>query len=171
MRNLAFCANAFLPSFTDRYNAKFAKAPRRADNLHRLMNIEPDRLRDVFCFRDERVVGPQLAFSYERKRIILAKNEITRGLPGKYVDTFAFPDGGFEVRWKGVSIPYTVFDKDQRVTHAAITENKRLGAVLEHIKAEQDQAAPKKRRAGKQATRHHTLRNNLAHMAAQRSDI
>ena len=146
-------ANAFLPSFTDRYNVKFAKVPRRTDNLHRPMDIEPDRLRDVFALQDERLVGAQLAFSYERQRIILAENEITRGLPGKYVDTFAFPDGRFEVRWKGVSIPYAAFDKDQRVTHAAITENKHLSAVLEHIKAEQDKAAPKKRRAGKQATR------------------
>lgn len=114
-------ANAFLPAFTEHYNAKFAKAPCRANNLHRSMNIEPDRLRDVFCFRDERLVGAQLAFSYERKRIILAENEMSRDLPGKYVDTFVFPDGSFEVRWKGVSIPYSVFDKDQRVTHAAIT--------------------------------------------------
>ena len=125
-----------------------------ADNLHRPMNIEPDRLRDVFCFRDERLVSKQLAFSYERQRIILAKNELTRDLPGKYVDTFAFPDGSLDIRWKGVSIPYSVFDKDQRVTHAAITENKRLGAVLEHIKIEQDKAPPKKRRAGKQRTRY-----------------
>lgn len=91
-------ANGFLPGFTVRCNAKFAKVPRCADNLHRAMNIEPDQLRDVFCFRDERRVGAQLAFSYERKRIILAENEITRGLPGKYVDTFVFPDGRFEVR-------------------------------------------------------------------------
>lgn len=147
-------ANAFLPSFTERYNAKFTKVPRRADNLHRPMNIEPDRLRDVLCFRDERLVGKQLAFSYERQRIILAENEITRGLPGKYVDTFAFPDGCFEARWKGVSIPYSVFDKDQRVTHAAITENKRLSAVLEHIKLAQDKSTPKPRRAGKQRSRY-----------------
>ena len=146
--------NAFLPGFVDRYNAKFAKAPRRADNLHRPMNIEPDRLRDVFCFRDERLVSKQLAFSYERQRIILAENEITRDLPGKYVDTFAFPDGRFEVRWRGVPVPYSVFDKDQRVTHAAITENKHLSAVLEFIKEEQDKAAPKKRRAGKQRSRY-----------------
>ncbi|WP_371171501.1 hypothetical protein [Aliiroseovarius sp. 2305UL8-7] len=79
---------------------------------------------------------------------------MTRGLPGKYVDTFAFPDGRLEVRWQGVSLPYSVFDKDQRVTHAAITENKHLSAVLEHIKAEQEQAAPKKRRAGKQRSRY-----------------
>jgi hypothetical protein len=86
----------------------------------------------------------------------------TRGLPGKYAETFAFPGGRFEVRWKGVSIPYSIFDKDQRVTHAAITDNKHLSAVLEHIKAEQDKAAPKKRRAGKQATRYQPTgkRNN-----------
>lgn len=147
-------ANAFLPAFMDRYNAKFAKAPRRPDNQHRPLNVEPDRLRDILCYRDERYVGQQLAFSYDRLRIILEENEITRGLPGKYIDSYEFPDGRLEFRWKGVSLPYSFFDKDQRVTHTAITENKHLSAVLEHIKAEQDKAPPKKRRAGKQRTRY-----------------
>lgn len=146
--------NAFLPGFMERYNARFAKAPRSPDNLHRRLNVEPDRLTDMLCFRDERYVGNQLAFSYDRLRIILQENEITRGLPGKNVDTYEFPDGRFEVRWKGVSLPYSVFDKDQRVSHAAITENKHLSAALEYIKAEQDKAPPKKRRAGKQRTRY-----------------
>jgi hypothetical protein len=70
------------------------------------------------------------------------------------VDAYEFPDGRLEFRWKGVSLPYSVFDKDQRVTHAAITENKHLSAVLEHIKAEQDKAPPKKPRAGKQRSRY-----------------
>ncbi|KNG91763.1 ISNCY family transposase [Pseudaestuariivita atlantica] len=147
-------ANAFLPAFMDRYNAKFAKTPRRPDNLHRPLNTEPDRLADVLCWRDERYVGNQLAFSYDRQRIILPENEITRGLPGKYVDSYEYPDGRLEFRWKGVALPYSVFDKDQRITHAAITENKRLGAVLEFIKEEQDKAPPKKQRAGKQRSRY-----------------
>jgi transposase len=146
-------ANAFLPGFTERFNAKFSKTPRRTDNLHRAMNIEPDRLRDVFCFRDQRYVSKQLVFSYERKRIILEENEMTRGLAGKYVDTFAFPDGRLEIRWKGASIPYSAFDKDQRVTHAAVTENKHLSAVLEQVKAMQEQDdAPQSKPAGKQRT-------------------
>ncbi|AUX79466.1 hypothetical protein NXT3_PC00293 (plasmid) [Sinorhizobium fredii] len=37
------------------------------------------------------------------------------------------------MRWMGHSLPYRVFDKDQRVTHAAITENKRLSDVLAYI--------------------------------------
>ena len=32
---------------------------------------------------------------------------------------------------------------ERRITHAAITENKRLSAALEHIKAEQDKAPSK----------------------------
>ena len=88
-------------------------------------------------------MGKQLTFSYDRKRIMLEENDITLGLIGKYVDTYAFVDGRFEVRSKGRSLPYKIFDMDQRVTHAAITDNKCLGAVLEHIKEMQDAAPPK----------------------------
>jgi transposase len=147
-------ANAFLPDFIERYNFKFSKIARRSDNLHRALNIEPDRLKDILCLRDERYVGQQLAFSYDRKRIILEANELTRELPGKYIDSYEFDDGRLEFRHRGVSLPYSVFDKDQRVTHASITENKRLSAVLEYVKAEQDKKPPKKRRAGKQGTRY-----------------
>ncbi len=74
---------------------------------------------------------------------MLEESDVTRGLVGKYVDTYAFVDGRFEVRSNGRSLPYKIFDMDQRVTHAAITDNKRLGAVLEHIKDMQDKALPK----------------------------
>ena len=63
-------------------------------------------------------------------------------LAGCYVDTYSFPDGRFEVRWKGMSLPYRAFDKDQRVTHAAIVENKRLSEVLAYVKDRQDQERP-----------------------------
>lgn len=85
---------------------------------------------------------------------MLEKSEISRGLVGKYVDTYAYADGRLEIRWKGISLPYSAFDKDQRVTHAAITENKHLSAVLEFIKKEQDKTASKKHRAGKQRSRY-----------------
>jgi hypothetical protein len=138
-----------------RHNARFATLPRRTDDLHRPLNVEPGRLRDILCLRDERHVGQQLAFSYQRKRIILDETEITRGLPGKYVDSYEYADGRLEFRWNGISLPYSVFDKDQqRVTHAAITENKHLSAVLAFVREEQNKAPPKARRAGKQRTQY-----------------
>jgi hypothetical protein len=131
--------NAFVPGFIDDYNARFAVCPARSDDLHRSMNLAPDRLREILCKREQRYVGSQLTFSYERRRIMLDENDVTRGLVGKYVETYAYADGRLDVRWKGHSLPYTVFDKDQRVTHAAITENKRLGDVLAYIKERQDE--------------------------------
>jgi hypothetical protein len=73
---------------------------------------------------------------------MLAETEVTRGLFGHYAETYAYADGRLDVRWKGYSLPYTVFDKDQRVTHAAITENKRLGDILAYVKERQDQHVP-----------------------------
>lgn len=135
--------NVFLEGFVERYNTKFAKAPAKPDNLHRALNVEPDCLDEILCWRETRYVSKQLAFSYDRKRILLEETDVSRGLVGKYVDTYAFIDGRFDVRWKGLSLPYTIFDMDQRVTHAAITDNKRLGVVLAHIKETQDAAPPK----------------------------
>jgi transposase len=130
--------NAFLPGFMEGFNAKFAKPPARSDNLHRAMNVEPDRLADVLCWRDTRNVSQQLTIMYERKKYMLEVNDMTRDLVGKDVDTYAFPDGQFQIRWKGVALPYTVFDKNQRVTHAAITENKLLGDQLAWVKKQQE---------------------------------
>jgi hypothetical protein len=120
-------ANAFLPAFVADFNERFAKIPARPDNLHRVLNLAPDRLRDVLCKREQRHVGQQLSFSYERKHIMLEKNDISIGLVGKYVDIYEFADGRVDVRWKACSLPYTIFDKEQRVTHTAITENKKRG--------------------------------------------
>ncbi|MBW8791717.1 MAG: ISNCY family transposase, partial [Rhizobium leguminosarum] len=130
--------NAFLPDFIEHYNARFALAPARSGDLHRPMNLAPDRLKEILCKREQRYVGAQLTFSFERKRIMLEENEVTRGLAGRYVETYAYADGRLDVRWKGYSLPYKVFDKDQRVTHAAIIENKRLGDVLAYIKERQE---------------------------------
>jgi hypothetical protein len=131
--------NVFLPGFVADYNARFAIIPARSDDLHRPLNLAPDRLTEILCEREQRYVGSQLTFSFERKRIMLQETEVTRGLVGRYVETYAYADGRLDVRWKGFSLPYSVFDKDQRVTHAAITENKRLGDVLAYIKERQEQ--------------------------------
>ena len=57
---------------------------------------------------------------------------------GQEVEIYDFPDGRLEIPWKGLPLAYAVFDKLQRVSHAAIVENKRLGEVLAWIKQRQD---------------------------------
>jgi hypothetical protein len=135
--------NAFLPGFTERFNAKLTKAPSKPNDLNRALNIELDRLNEVFCLRDKRHVTKDLMLKYDRKRIKLEINDLTRGLIGKFVDIYQYGCGRIQVRANGVVLPHSILNPERRINHAAITENKRLSAVLAHIKPEQYKPAPK----------------------------
>ena len=76
--------------------------------------------------------------SYDRKRIMLTRNEVTEGYRRSAGGDLQFPDDQLDVRWRGPSLPYVVFGKEQRVSQAGVVENKRLGAALALIKAQQD---------------------------------
>jgi hypothetical protein len=130
--------NVFLSGFVESFNARFSVVPARPDNLHRPLKMSAICLDDILCHREQRYVGQQLTLSYERKRIMLERNDVTEGTAGRHVEIYDFADGRMEVRWRGVSLPYVTFDKDQRVSHTAIVENKRLGAALTFIKAQRD---------------------------------
>ena len=67
-------------------------------------------------FSEHRYVGQQLTLSYDRKQIILERSALSENLAGQYVELYDFPDRPMEVRWKGHSLPYRVFNKDQRVS-------------------------------------------------------
>ena len=130
-------ANAFLPGFIESYNSKFARAPAQALDLHRPLGGMND-LGDILCWRESRRVSRQLVVHYNRMKFTLHPTEITARLVGQLVEIFDFPDGRLEIRWKGLPLAYAAFDKLQRVNHAAIVENKRLGEVLAWIKEQQD---------------------------------
>jgi hypothetical protein len=68
-----------------------------------------------------------------------------------YVETYEFPNGRLEVRWKGIALPYRMFDKNQRVTQAAIVENKRLSEALAWVKARQDELRPVRTKTNSEA--------------------
>lgn len=148
-------ANAFLPGFMAHYNLRFSQAPARPDNRHRPLTLDASRLSDILCVRDQRQVGKSLVVHYERMKFILEDSEHARSAIGRYVETYSYPDRPLKIRWKGISLPYRIFDPaQQRVTHAAVTENKRLSEVLAHVMAGQKVAPPEVGPAGKQRSRY-----------------
>ena len=144
-------ANAYLPGFVARFNERFAVAPARPEDLHRPLERAPAQLDTILAWREQRYVTQQLALSYDSKRIILDETPMTAGLSGQYVEIYEFPDGRLEVRWKGVALPYRVFDKKQRVMHTAIVENKRLSEALAWVKARQDELRPVRSKTNSEA--------------------
>ena len=117
-------------------------APARLEDLHRPLECAPAQLDTILAWREQRYVTQHLALSYDSNRIILEETPLSVGLAGKYVETYEFPDGRLEVRWQGIALPYRMFDKNQRVTQAAIVENKRLSEALAWVKARQDELRP-----------------------------
>jgi transposase len=141
-------ANAFLPGFIETYNGKFARPPAHELDLHRPLVGLKD-LGDILCWREARQVSQQLVVNYNRMKFTLHPTEVTARLAGQEVEIYDFPDGRLEIRWKGLPLAYAVFDKLQRVNHAAIVENKRLSEVLAWIKERQDaQPTPSGEQAG-----------------------
>jgi transposase len=130
--------NLFLPQFIKQFNDKFSVPATKTENMHRKLNVHASRLADILCHRELRHVSQQLSLAYDRRQIILERNAVADKLAGEYVELYDFSDRPLEVRWKGHSLPYRVFSKDQRVSHTAIIENKRLSHALAIVKAQQD---------------------------------
>jgi len=60
--------NTFLPEFMKHFNERFAVVPANLINLHRPFQITANRLSDIPCHREQRYVGAQLTFHYDRKQ-------------------------------------------------------------------------------------------------------
>ena len=130
--------NLLLPQFMKQFNEKFSVPAAKTENMHRRLNVQASRLANILCHREQRHVSQQLSLAYDRRQIILERSELADGLAGQSVEVYDFSDRPLEVRWKGHSPPYRVFSKDQRVSHTAIIENKRLSHALATVKAQQD---------------------------------
>jgi hypothetical protein len=153
-------ANAFLPAFMADYNTRFAKEPRLTKDLHRPAPGAAD-LDEIMTVREERTVSASLTLHYDKLLILLEPTATTRGLARQRVTVVNYPDGRFAIRHKGRDLPFRVFDKLRKVNQAAIIENKRLGAVLAHIRERQDAYEPAWNRDLRLATR-----NNLRRAAS-----
>ena len=134
--------NAFLPGFMNRFNERFALQPTAPADLHRRLSLPASRINDILCHREQRHVSEQLTVAYDRKQLILERSAVSEELGGKYAELYHFADGRLEVRSNGVVLPYRVFDKEQRVSPAAVVENKRLGHALSRIKTQQNTRFP-----------------------------
>ena len=82
--------NAFLPAFMARYNERFAAPPTKTQDLDRPLRTTTPRLNDILCHREQRYIGAQLTFHYERKQIILEQTDLAKGLESQYVELFDY---------------------------------------------------------------------------------
>lgn len=129
--------NAFLPEFRADYNARFGRAPRSAHDAHRPLRADED-LERIFTWQEERKLSRDLTLHYKRGIYLVEPGPETLRLAGARCRVHESEDGRIEVFHAGQRLPCRLFyDQDPHVTQGAIVANKRLGAVLTQIQAEQ----------------------------------
>ena len=96
---------------------------------------------------------------YDRVVYLLEPNNTTRDLRRKKERVYDYPDGTIELKYEGLPLPFSTFDKVRQVKQADIVSNKRLGAVLKFVQEKQETQSVKRskkaptRRAQKQVAR------------------
>ncbi len=150
-------ANAYAPEFMEDFNGRFGKEPLSKHDAHRPVRDDED-LELILSHREERKISKELTVHFRRGLYLLEPGAGTLELRGKRCHVHEFLDGRIEIRYAGEPVPFSVFN-ERRVTQADIVANKRLGAVLAKIQADQRErdeerlASPKVNRRRKQQIR------------------
>ena len=129
-------ANAYAPEFMADYNGRFGKAPLSDHDAHRPVRDDED-LELIFSWQEDRKISKELTLHYQRGVYLIEPGPETLELRGQQCRVHAYADGRIELRHRGRSLPFRAFDEHRHVTQGDIVSNKRLGAVLEKIQADQ----------------------------------
>jgi transposase len=154
--------NAYLPEFRAEYNERFGREPRSPYDAHRPVRDDED-LDRIFTWQEERKLSRNLTLHYKRVIYLVEPGPETLRLAGERCRVHEHEDGRIEILHAGQSLPCRVFfDQDPHVSQGAIVANKRLGAVLTQIQADQ-----RERDRQRLASRTLTLRQKGRIRAAQ----
>jgi transposase-like protein len=129
-------ANAFVQSYIDLHNAKFARPPASLIEAHRPLPCNIN-LQDVFRRETECTLSKSLQVNYDKRIFILDPSRDARALVGKVVTLCEYPDGRVTIEYNGQSLLISkTFDKLTRI-QPQIVDGKLLHQALDEIRQEQ----------------------------------
>jgi hypothetical protein len=105
-------------------------------DAHRPVRKDED-LELILCWQEDRKISKELTVHFQGGRYLIEPSPETLELCGRRCRVHEYFDGRVELRYEGRCLPFTVFEEQRRATQGAIVANKRLGAVLATIQADQ----------------------------------
>jgi transposase len=131
-------ANAFLPQFLIRHNARFARFPVNPADAHRRGPHDAEELRLICCEQHERTLSRSLSCQYRGQLYILTTNGAAAYHLQRTKITVCDPGYGHPVvlLYRGKPLPYRVFSRPALVPRTADdhTVNELVEAALHHQK-------------------------------------
>jgi transposase len=123
-------ANAFLPSFMEKFNQRFAKTPKSPLNAHREIPKDLD-LDRIFRLRETRYLSKNLTFQYKNKLYQIKTSRPTYALRKAKVDVFENKDGEVLVEYKKQKLSYSIYV--ERPLQGEEVHSKELNTKLDNL--------------------------------------
>ena len=128
-------ANKFLEEYIHIYNKRFGKEPFSKINAHQPLNKSVDQLEKIFCWQEQRTLTKNLTIQYDKIMYLIEDTVENRALRSKKVSVYDFYDGHIEIYHENRKLKFEVFyDKLGSITQGIVSDNKRLGNILEFVK-------------------------------------
>jgi len=131
-------ANAFLPAFMARYNARFARPALEPEDAHRPLAISTEQLDWICCEQFSRTLSRTLSCQYRGRLYVVA----TAGAPAYHLRRARLtvcdpgPAGRVVLLHEGKSLPYRCFDK-QTLPAPRVADDKTLDQMVDEAQRRQ----------------------------------
>ena len=139
-------AQAFADGFLERWNKKFALAPRRAEDAHRRWSGSRADLAEALARREERTLSKALTFSAGATRYAVKTQGPGTALRGAKITLLHMLDGTMRVRFKDRDLAFTPFKT--LPAPLPVEDDKTLDARLDAVIARNDPSATGSPRKG-----------------------
>jgi transposase len=139
-------AQAFLPTFMQRHNDRFAVPPRNAENAHRPWMLTSRQLDETLAAWEPRTLSKALTFRSGGATHCVRTTGAGIALRGAKVTTRRFLNGSMDVVYKDRILPYTTVRALPGA--AAIEDDKTIDARLDRIVATASAPPPQPPRPG-----------------------
>jgi hypothetical protein len=163
-------ANAWCDQFVERYNRRFARAPRSKLDLH-VPRRPSDDLARILAMRETRKLSVKLTVQHGTRKYLLKDAPELRALIGQTVAIHTYKDGSVELRTNGIVLPYATLelppsarpiDVDSKTVHNAVDqlelkkktrdchyrENQPAAVITQGVAAAKKMSAQKRVRSG-----------------------
>jgi hypothetical protein len=124
-------ANAFLPSFIDDFNKRFAKPPQSTVNAHRPL-LPEHSLDRIFCLKEPRVLSKNLTLQYKNIVYQIISERSTYAMRKAQVVVLESKDGTVKIEYRGK--PLLAVSYHQMQARAEEVSAKEIATVLEQQK-------------------------------------
>jgi hypothetical protein len=123
-------ANAFLPSFMEKHNQRFAKTPKSPLNAHRELPKDLD-LDRIFRLRETRYLSKNLTFQYKNKLYQIKTSRSSYALRKARIDVLENKYREVIVEYKKQKLSYSIYE--ERSSQAEEVHSKELNSKLDNL--------------------------------------